>query len=157
MMFLDFFVFLIGIFIKPIHWQFRMEEVSVPKLVDELCEEIHHKRPLKLSASTIAYIIRPRVLCSLKWRKRRCLINSLLLMYYFGRIRQINTIHINCCLGYNNKLAGHSWITGPNFDMINKKFLPLPQDDEIYSKTFYPDQLPPSPKKCIATSQFENE
>ncbi len=134
---LDFLTVVIGVFIKPIKWRLRMEKVSVPTLIDELHNEINRTRRLRLPAATIAYLIRYRVMYSLKWRKKRCLITSLLLMYYLGRANEVVTIHIGCSLGENNKLSGHSWITGQDLK-IKKRYLPSEQNDEIFSKTFFP-------------------
>lgn len=123
--------------IKPIRWRYRLRKISIPVLLEEIEDEVGRIRPLSLSPPTIGYLVRRRISLTVRWRRTRCLFNSMLLSYLLARAKQTVTLHIGCNIKDDNTLNGHCWISGPDLKM-NQKYMPSAGKDEIHCKTFYP-------------------
>jgi len=122
------------IWVLPLRWRCRLRRSSVPVLLEEIEGQIKQARLLSLSPHTIACLVRLRIGCTIHWRRSRCLLSSLLLLYFLARTQRIITLHLQCRLNDGNQLAGHCWISGPGLEQA-AHLMPSEGHDEIYRKT----------------------
>lgn len=127
-------VFLWENWILPLRWRCRLRHVSVPMLLDEIETDIGQARWLSLSPLTLAWLVRLRIACTARWRRKRCLLASLLLLHYIARTGREVTLHLQCLLNNNDQVSGHCWITGQHLERAIR-WMPSEGKHEIYRKT----------------------
>lgn len=127
-------VFLWENWILPLRWCSRLKHISVPMLLDEIETDIGQAGWLSLSPITLAWLVRLRIACTVHWRRKRCLLGSLLLLHYLARTQREITLHLQCTLNNNEQVSGHCWITGPQLKRAIR-WMPSEGKDDIYRKT----------------------
>jgi len=118
----------------PAKWRRRLRRISVPALLDEVEADARRDGPLSLSPGTLAYLVNRRTMLTLTWRRTRCLLSGLLLLYLLARTGRQVALHFDCRLAGDDKLAGHCWIQYPGMDGA-RRFLPPSGRDALYVKT----------------------
>ena len=130
-------IFLWENWVLPLRWRSRLEQISVPMLLDEIEADIGRAGWLSLSPITLACLVRLRLAYLTHWRRKRCLLGSLLLLYYLARTQREVTLHLQCTLKKNEQVSGHCWITGPHLKRATR-WMPSEGTDDIYRKTIRP-------------------
>lgn len=128
-------VFLWDVWILPLRWRYRLKHISVPVLLTEIERTIGQARLLSLSPRTIAWLVRLRIACTLYWRRNRCLLNSLLLLHCLARTQREVTLHLECRLEEEGRIAGHCWVSGPGLEEA-ARWMPSAGKTEIHRRTF---------------------
>ena len=120
--------------ILPLRWRSRLRHISVPTLLNEIETDIGQAPRLSLSPLTLAWLVRLRIACTAYWRRKRCLLSSLLLLHYLTRTQREITLHLQCTLNNDDRVSGHCWITGPRLKQAIR-WMPSEGRHEIYRKT----------------------
>jgi hypothetical protein len=121
----------------PARWRRRLEQIDVPELLDEIEKEAVSRGVICIPPPTIAGLVHRRVILTIRWRKTRCLLSGMLLLYLIARTRRTVTLHLECSFSGDNKLSGHCWISSPDIPEAGQ-FLPSKGMAEMYSKTIRP-------------------
>ena len=101
----------------PGYWRKRLEEISVPRLLDEIEEVAPESKLASLIPMTITHLVKYRAMWSPSWRKKQCLLRGLLIYYFFFRSQYEVKFHLGC--NYEgDDLHGHCWVSLPQ---LNKR------------------------------------
>ena len=96
----------------PRRWRKRLEAVSVPRLLDEIEEDIRRTSDLPLAPALIRFLAKQRSRLTIQWRANRCLLRGMLLFFFLPRAGRDVTIHIGCRILPDGGVTGHCWISG---------------------------------------------
>jgi hypothetical protein len=145
---------LVSLWSEPARWHYRLRRISVPALLEEIEADVGRARSLSLSRRTIGYLVRRRTVLTMRWRRTRCLLSGLLLLYLFARTGRTVTLHVGCRMGSHGQLVGHCWISSPGLNQAETFTSPGGQE-EMYNKTVCVgkggDSASPGGSRCPAT------
>jgi len=127
---------LVSLWLEPARWRYRLRRISVPTLLEEIEAEVRRARSLSLSGRTLGYLVRRRTVLTIRWRRTRCLLRGLLLLYFFARTGKTVTLHLGCRIESNGQLVGHCWISLPGLKQA-EMFTSPEGDEEMYRKTLW--------------------
>jgi hypothetical protein len=105
--------------------------------LDEIEAAARLASDLSLSPNTIAAMIHRRAVLTIRWRRTRCLLNGLLLLYLLARTRRTVTLHFGCRLAGDDRLSGHCWLSSPDIPDADT-YLPAQDMEEMFQRTLNP-------------------
>jgi hypothetical protein len=127
----------VELWILPARWRRRLAAVPLPALLDDI-EALAKRAPdLSLAPGTIAMMTHRRAVLTIRWRRTRCLLNGLLLLYALARTRRTVTLHFGCKMTQDDRLSGHCWLSSPDLPDADK-YLPAQNMPEMFCRTLNP-------------------
>lgn len=129
--------FFVDLWILPARWRRRLVAAPLPALLDEIEAAAKRAPDLSLSPETIAAMIHRRAVLTIRWRRTRCLLNGLLLLYSLARTRRTVTLHFGCRMTEDDHLRGHCWLSSPDIPDADT-YLPAQDMDEMFQRTLNP-------------------
>jgi hypothetical protein len=126
----------------PTRWNKRIQRIGLPRFLDELESEVRSSPPLPVAPAHLLRLVRWRTVISWRWRRNRCLLHGLLLLYLLARAGGRVTLHVGC-KSVKGTIRGHCWITSPDLALRAGE---TPPDDlkEVISKTLVPSAAGPA-------------
>lgn len=117
----------------PFRWHRQLKQASVPALLEMIEVRVQQAAPLRLPLGLVAYLVRRRAVCSIRWRRRRCLLCGLLYADLLPRAGYAVTIHLGCAVDPAG-LTAHCWISSPDTEAVNR-LMSAKSMTELYRKT----------------------
>lgn len=121
----------------PLRWRRRLLQVSVPTLLREIEQATREGPGLTLPVPLIAHLVHRRAVLSIRWRRRRCLLSSLLFADLLPRAGFAVTVHVGCAADRTGRPPVHCWVSSPENEAVNR----LMSDQgmtELYRRTLRP-------------------
>jgi len=125
---------LADVWLLPARWRRRLARAPLPALLDEIEAAVKRAPDLPLTPRTIAMLVHRRAVLTIRWRRTRCLLSGLLLLYLLGRTRRTVTLHFGCRIKDDARLSGHCWLSSPDIPEADL-FLPGKSMEEMFQRT----------------------
>jgi cyclic pyranopterin phosphate synthase len=91
---------LVGLIRLPSCWSRRLKAISVPVLLEEIEAQTDSSPAMSISPALIFFMVKLRVKMTFLWRRKRCLLASMLIYYFLPRTDVLITTQCNRSCSY---------------------------------------------------------